>query len=166
MIDLDNASTIEAFLDAPDQFVKMLDDSDKFIKNILEDVIVYCADIGLHIIGYKDGKITGMSIMRAVNDPHNDNIKIIKVEYVTLPAYRRQGYAHDLTAMGIKFMAQWGIKMGKPFDMVEADVEPDNKASAAVAKSLGLHHQRQYECDGKKYLVYADIIEYSGDDFK
>jgi GNAT superfamily N-acetyltransferase len=159
----DDVSTIEMFLKDGASFVKMLDDSNKFVKTSFGEIKIYAADIGMHIVGYKNKELAGMAIATAVTDVINEHIKVIKVEYVTLPKFRRQGLAKKLAKVGAQCMTQWGIRMAKPFNLIEADVAPDNESSARVAKSLGLQLSRSYEHKGKKYLVYADMIEYKGD---
>ncbi len=157
-------STIDMFLKDGVQFVKMLDDSPRIVKNSFGPVKLYSGEIGMHVVGYEGKELTGMSLIRAIKDPVDKNIAIIKVEYVTLPKFRRQGRASKLAKIGVKCMAQWGLQAGKPFDLIEADIEPDNEVSIKVAEGLGLHLSRNYECDGKYFLVYADVIEYTGDD--
>lgn len=150
-------STVELFLNKPDQLYGMILNSERFVAHDIGVVKIFHARIGMYLFYLKDDKPVGMSHLSPVKDK---GLTIMKVEYSVLPDHRLEGIATQLIRLGIEYMGQWGIQMNKPFDMVEADIVPGNRASIKIIESLGLNITRTYTLEGTSYLVYADMLEY------
>lgn len=156
MKDLDY-STVDMFLKDPNVMFDIMFASDKFQRCKDKDLAMFRSELGIFLYLMEGNKPIGLCHARATKDK---DLKIIKLEWVVLPEHRGKGIAKKLAEATIELMGQWGVDTKAPFDMIQADMTPDNNYSIKVAEDLGLDLGYLYTHNKIDYLVYGDIICY------
>jgi hypothetical protein len=111
-----------------------------------DKVVMVLSEIGLTAFYLVYDIPVAISYLKAVKD---EGLRIIKLEYAVLPAHRGRGYCEILTRLAIS-----EFEKVDNFNLIEADIEPDNLASINMAKKLSLSLARQYTFNQISYLVY------------